>query len=68
MDKCFFCKFGSAPSYRDVENIEKFLSARKKIVSRDRSGVCAKHQRELTKQIKYARFLALLPYISYHGV
>ncbi|MEO6508850.1 MAG: 30S ribosomal protein S18 [Patescibacteria group bacterium] len=67
MNKCFFCKFGSDPSYKDVDNMEKFLSPRKKIVSREKSGVCAKHQRMLTKHIKYARYIALVPYVSYQG-
>lgn len=57
-----------SPDYKDVENLEKFLSARKKIVSRERSNICAKHQRALNKNIKYARYLALIPYTSYQGV
>lgn len=63
--KCFYCKFSLEPDYKDTSNIEKFLTPRKKIVSRDKSGVCAKHQRNLSKHIKYARYLALLPYTSY---
>lgn len=66
--KCFFCQYKSDPSYKDIENLEKFLSLRKKIVSREKSGLCAKHQRSLTKQIKYARYLALIPYVSYQGL
>lgn len=66
--KCFFCQYNSAPSYKDSDNLEKFLSPRKKIVSRERSGLCAKHQRKLTQQIKYSRYLALVPYVSYQGV
>lgn len=65
--KCFFCKYTIKPDYKDIENIEKFLTQRKKIVSREKSGVCAKHQRALSKQIKHARYLALLPYTSYQG-
>ncbi len=68
MTKCFFCEFKSNPSYKEVDNLEKFLSPRKKIVNRERSYVCAKHQRLLTKHIKYARFLSLLPYVSYQGM
>ena len=56
------------PDYKDVENLEKFLTPRKKIVSREKSGVCAKHQRTLSKQVKYARYLALVPFTSYQGV
>ncbi|PIY68781.1 30S ribosomal protein S18 [Candidatus Roizmanbacteria bacterium CG_4_10_14_0_8_um_filter_39_9] len=68
MAKCFFCEHKIDPTYKEFENIEKFLSPRKKIINRERSGVCAKHQRMLTHEIKYARFLALLPYVSYQGM
>lgn len=68
MHKCFFCKFNVSPDYKDGENLQKFLSPRKKIVSREKTNVCAKHQRQLNKQIKYARYLALVPYVSYHGI
>lgn len=66
--KCFFCKYSLEPDYKDVDNLKKFLTVRKKIVSRERSGVCAKHQRSLSKNIKHARYLALIPYTSYQGV
>ena len=65
MTRCFFCIHGVEPSYKDPDNLEKFLSPRKKILSREITKVCAKHQRALSKQIKYARYLALIPYISY---
>ena len=66
--KCFFCQYGQNPSYKDLDNLEKFLSPRKKILNREKTGVCAKHQRQLTKEIKYARFLALVPFVSYQSV
>ena len=66
--KCFFCQYKTDPSFKDIENLEKFLSPRKKILSRERSGLCAKHQRTLTKEIKYARFLGLVAYVSYQGL
>ena len=68
MNKCFFCQYNVSPSFKDIDNLQKFLTPRMKIVSRERSNVCAKHQRKLTKQMKYARFLALLPYVSYQGL
>lgn len=67
MSQCFFCTYNTLPDYKDVENLEKFLSPRKKLLSREKTGVCAKHQRRLTKHIKYARFLALIPFTSYQG-
>lgn len=68
MAKCFFCQYKSEPSFKEVDNLEKFLSPRKKILNREKSGVCAKHQRKLSKMIKYARFLGLVPHISYQGL
>ncbi len=66
--KCFFCEFNTEPNFREPENLEKCISVRKKIQSRYRTGVCAKHQKSLRKHIKYAQFLGLLPYISYQGL
>lgn len=60
-DGCLFCKDGMVPSYKEYQSLEKFLTERKKIVSRFRSGVCAKHQRQLAREVKHARLLALLP-------
>lgn len=68
MMKCFFCQFKIEPYFIDIDNLNKFISARKKILSRNKTGVCAKHQRKLTKHIKYARYLGLLPYVSYQGL
>ncbi len=65
MKKCFFCTYHRAPNFKDTANLEKFLTIRKKIMSSEKSLICAKHQRTLSKQIKYARYLALIPYISY---
>ena len=65
MKKCFFCKYGIQPDFKDIDNLEKFLTPRKKMLSREKTRVCARHQRKLTKQIKYARFFGLLPYVSY---
>lgn len=68
MNRCFFCKYNSEPNYKDRDNLEKFLSPRKKLLGREKTGVCAQHQRQLTKHMKYARYLALIPFISYHGI
>ena len=55
------------PHYTEVDQLTKFISPRKKILNREKTTLCAKHQRTLTKQIKYARYLALLPYVSYQN-
>lgn len=63
-EACYFCKNGKSPSYEDVNALRKFLTERNKILSRARSGVCSKHQRDLSKSIKHARHLALLPFTA----
>ncbi|MFC1727803.1 30S ribosomal protein S18 [Patescibacteria group bacterium] len=60
---CPYCKSGEDPSYKEVEELRRYLTDRGKIVSRGRSGVCARHQRRLAREIKRARHLALLPFV-----
>jgi len=50
--------------YKDSQFLRRFTSSFAKIVPRHRSGVCAKHQRELAEAIKRARVMALLPFIQ----
>ncbi|MFA5770153.1 MAG: 30S ribosomal protein S18 [Patescibacteria group bacterium] len=68
MNKCFFCQFKASPSFKEIDNLQKFITPRKKILNREKTNVCAKHQRILTKELKYARYLALIPYVSYQGL
>ena len=49
--------------YRDVKLLQRFLSERGKIVPSRITAVSAKKQRELSRAIKRARHLALLPYV-----
>ena len=60
---CFFCQSKTDPSYTDLVTLKKFLTERAKIVAKLRSSVCSKHQRAVAKHIKYARHLALLPFV-----
>ncbi len=50
--------------YKKVSQIKNYLNERGKIIPRRISGNCAKHQRNLTTEIKRARALALLPYVA----
>ncbi len=59
---CPFDKSGKEPDYKDIETISRFISDRAKVLGKDRTGVCAKHQRKLTLAIKRARHLGLLPF------
>ena len=49
--------------FRDTRTLGKFVSERGKIIPSRISAVSAKKQRELSKAIKRARFLALMPYV-----
>jgi len=61
---CYFCKEEKMPWYSDIASLQKFVSDRGKIITRTRTGLCAKHQRRLTASIKHARHLALLPFVG----
>lgn len=61
---CFFCDSKTFPVYTDINNLRRVLTERGKIVPKLRSGLCSKHQRRVTTQIKYARHLSLLPFTS----
>lgn len=60
---CLFCQKKSAPSYTDLVTLRRFLTDRAKILPKTRSSVCSKHQRAVSKNIKYARHLSLLPFV-----
>lgn len=49
--------------YKDVELLKRFISPRGKILPRRITGVRARNQRKLTRAIKRARAIALLPYV-----
>lgn len=60
---CVFCQEKKEPWFSDVEIMRRFVSDRGKIIGRARTGICAKHQRRLTRSIKHARHLSLLPFV-----
>ena len=60
---CQFCADKSTKiDYKNVQKLEKYVTERGKILPIRITGTCAKHQREVTKAIKLARNVALLPY------
>ncbi len=62
---CFFCvERIERIDYKDVDILRRFLSEDAKIKGRKQTGVCAKHQRQLARAIKRARYLAMLPYLA----
>ena len=66
--KCPLCETGvKVVTYKDVYQLKKFTSVRGKLIHPEKSGACRKHQRQLSKAIKRARYLALLPYVFIEG-
>ncbi len=63
--KCLVCT-GDVKEidYKDDKLLMKFITERGKIVPRRTSGMCARHQRQLSTAIKRARYLALIPYVG----
>lgn len=71
--KVFFRRRKSCPfsgpnaqtiDYKDVKQLSRFVSERGKIIPSRITAVSAKKQRQLSKAIKRARNLALLPYVT----
>ncbi len=50
--------------YKDEKKLIRFVSEQGKIIPKRITGTCAKHQRQLARAIKRARYLALLPFVS----
>ena len=50
--------------YKDVELLSKFLTEQGKILPRRVTGLTTKQQTKLTKAVKRARILALLPFVN----
>lgn len=62
-DRCRFCREGiKEVDYKDVERLSKLMTNESRLFSRKRSGNCARHQRKFKRAVKYARYMALLPY------
>lgn len=60
---CQMCA-GKSVDYKDVMIVSKYISDKGKILPRRMTGACAEHQRHIANQIKYARFMALIPYVK----
>ncbi len=50
--------------YKDVELLKRFINEQGKILPRRITGVSAKFQRQLTRAVKRARHLALIPFVA----
>lgn len=55
---------GQEIDYKNVELLKKYITKFGKIVPRYYSGVSLKNQKKLSKAIKRARIMALLPFLK----
>jgi small subunit ribosomal protein S18 len=56
------CTHDARIDYKDLPLLHRYLSTQGKIQSRKRTKYCAQCQRILAREIRRARFLALIPY------
>ncbi len=65
-----YCRFTSEGiteiDYKDLAILKGYVTETSKIVPSRITGTKAKYQRQLTRAIKKARYLALLPYSDSH--
>lgn len=62
--QCYFCsKNVQDIDFRDIGLLKRYISAQSKIIDPHHTGICAKHQRRVSKAIKRARRMALLPFL-----
>jgi small subunit ribosomal protein S18 len=61
---CQLCA-GRELNYKDVDNVRRYVDREKyKILPRRVTGTCARHQRDVAREIKRARYMALIPYVG----
>jgi len=52
--------------YKDLAVLKSFVTETGRIIPSRNTGTKARYQRQLSRAIKYARYLALLPYSDSH--
>lgn len=65
-----YCRFTAEGikqiDYKDLETLKQYVTETGKIVPSRITGTRARYQRQLSRAIKRARYLALLPYSDRH--
>ncbi|MDZ7825228.1 MAG: 30S ribosomal protein S18 [Gammaproteobacteria bacterium] len=66
-----FCRFTAEGvkeiDYKDLETLRQYVTETGKIVPSRITGTKARYQRQLSRAVKRARYLALLPYADSHS-
>ena len=65
---CRVCRGGLSVDYKNILLLKKLISDRGKIMPKSKTGTCSKHQRQVTKAVKRARYIALLPFTDSHAL
>ena len=65
-----FCRFTAEGAteidYKDLNTLRQYITETGKIVPSRITGTKARYQRQLSRAVQHARFLALLPYSDSH--
>lgn len=61
-------KLLSVPDYKEPLALKRFITDRGKLLPVKKTGLTAKMQKEVARQVKRARFMALLPYTDRHAL
>ncbi len=65
-----FCRFTAEGvveiDYKDLNTLKQYVTETGKIIPSRNTGTKSRYQRQLTRAIKLARFLALIPYSDTH--
>lgn len=65
-----YCRFTAEGitevDYKDLAILKTFVSETGRIIPSRNTGTKARYQRQLSRAIKYARYLALIPYSDSH--
>ena len=65
---CAFCVDKATEiDYKDAAKLHKYITERGKILPRRITGLTCKQQHDLTRSIKRARIVALLPFVNQEG-
>lgn len=62
--RTYYCPDGKCFDYKDINTLQRYIGETGKIKPRRQTGNCARCQRELAREIKRARHLALLPFVE----
>jgi small subunit ribosomal protein S18 len=62
--RTYYCPEGKCFDYKDIGTLERYLTEVGKIKPRRQTGNCARCQRELAREVKRARHIALLPFVA----